>query len=462
MKKIRILIIIALLLISPLFFFFYFKYFSKAALVKANIIVNVNHTTGDVPNRWLALAQGGEEKGVRMLGNVVPEITALNPQYIRIDHIYDFYDVVAKDDGGNLIFNWNQLDNTVCDIYKTGAKPFFSLGYMPPVMSSDGSLISAPSNWQEWSLLVQKTIERYSGKSSLICGYSGAMFDNVYYEVWNEPDLESFGKWSLYEGNKDYKTLYYYSVLGASKAQDVNKFMIGGPVTTAIYQSWIQKFLDYIAENNLRIDFLSWHHYSKNTDDFTDDIGKLNSWLSEPKYQTFQQLPRIVSEWGYDSDPNPMADTNAGAAHTIATIRNFVKYNFALGFLFDIKDGPFPRWGILSHEGNKKPRYLALKLLTLLEGKWLNVEGEGSLITALASTSSRKTTVVLVNYDSDNKNVELVPLTITGIDNGNYTMTLTYLQGTTTNIKDLKVENNQLQRSILMPVNTVVAVELQM
>lgn len=462
LKKIRFVIIVILFLISPLLIFFFFQYFSKATAVKANLVIDTTKTIGAVPDRWLALAQGGEEKGVRMLGNVVPEISALLPKYIRIDHIYDYYDVVTKDGNGSLNFNWGDLDRTVCDIYGAGAKPFFALGYMPPALSRDGSLISAPGNWQEWSLVVQKTVERYSSRSTRICNQPyDELRNDVYYEVWNEPDLESFGKWSLYGGDKDYKQLYYYSAMGAGQAQDVNNFFIGGPATTALYKNWVQVFLDYISQNNLRLDFISWHHYSKKTDDFTDDIANLNSWLSSSEYYRFQTLPKIISEWGYDSEPNPIADTNVGAAHTIAAIRNFVRHNFGMGFLFDIKDGPAPRWGILGYDGAKKPRYHALKLLSLLEGNRLNVEGEGTNVSALASTSTNKTTVVLVNYDQDNQNTELVPITFTNLTNGTYALTFTYLEGTTTTIKNIIVDGGELQKSILMPANTVVAVELR-
>ena len=79
-----------------------------------------------------------------MLANVIPQTAALYPRYIRLDHIYDYYDLVNRDNRGNLQLNWQKLDATVCDIFHTGAKPFFSLGYMPSVLSSEGSPVSKP------------------------------------------------------------------------------------------------------------------------------------------------------------------------------------------------------------------------------------------------------------------------------------------------------------------------------
>ncbi len=454
-------IIIGLILLLALFpFFFTFRYFSRAKAIRANIVIDAKKTLGPFPDRWKALAQGGEEKG-RMLGNIVPQIAGLYPKYIRLDHIYDYYDVVSRNSNGQLVFNWNKLDETVCDIYHTGAKPFFSLGYMPIVVSMDGSLISQPKDWNEWSLVVQKTIEHYSGQSNRLCGQiTGLWKTDIYYEVWNEPDLESFGKWSLYGGAKDYKLLYFYSVVGAQNAKNTYSFKLGGPATTALYQNWVQVFLDYVTANNLRLDFLSWHHYSKKTDNYTNDIINLNEWLTPQEYRKYQKLPRILSEWGYDSEPNPIADTNIGAAHTIASIHNFINDGFEMAFLFEIKDGPSPRWGILSYEGKEKPRYNALKLFNLLGRKELQVSGKGTYISVLATSSEEKITIILVNYDEENKNTELVPVTLTNLDQGTYTIIIHYLEGNSVTIPNVQTTSNQIRRDILMKPNIVIALEL--
>ena len=460
--KTTIIIILFIAILFSVFLVVYFQYLSVAAPIKANIIIDSKKTRGPVPDRWKALAQGGEEIGVRMLANVIPQVAALYPRYIRIDHIYDYYDVVNRDGTGNLKFNWQKLDDTVCDIFRTGAKPFFSLGYMPSVMSEDGSLVSKAKSWEEWSYLVQKTIERYSGTNTRMCGQiTGFWLTDIYYEVWNEPDLETFGKWSHRGGNKDYKTLYFYSSLGAQKATNVNRFLLGGPATTSLYKNWITTLLDFIKQNNLRIDFLSWQHYSKDTQNFDSQIPQLNSWLAAPQYNAYRLLPKVISEWGYDSEPNPIAETNIGAAHTIASIRNFFRENIELAFLFEVKDGPSPSWGILSYEGEEKPRYKALKFLNQLQGNELFVDGEGTFVKAIASTSQNRVNLVLVNYDQSDKNSEAVPITFYNLEPGLYTMNTVYVDGKTITVSHISIPlGGNLQRNIIMAPNMVVAVEL--
>lgn len=465
--KFKLFLYFVLTLLAMPVIFFTFQYLPRAASIKANIVIDVNKTSGPFPDRWKALAQGGEEAGVRMFENVIPQVSELYPSMIRIDHIYDFYDVVSRDGSGNLKFDFSKLDQTVCDIYHTGAKPFFSLGYMPPTMADDGSLIGKPKNWSEWSLLVQKTIEHYSGRKTVLpCG---SLYDywktNLYYEVWNEPDLETFGKWR-YLGGKSYSDLYYYSVKGAEKAQNVFPYKIGGPVTTALYKNWIQKFLDYVAVNNLKIDFISWHHYSKKTNDYTNDIIKLNKWLSEsPRYDRFENLPRIISEWGYDSEKNLIADTEIGAAHTIASIRNFINANIEAAFLFEIKDGPNgASWGILNHNGSKKPRWYALQMLNNLSGNQIIVDGEGTYVKALASKSDDKISLILTNYDEKGKNFEAVPVIFKNLAQGKYTITKTYLNGQKTVDLNVSPINGEISltgaKAIIMPVNSIVLIEL--
>lgn len=463
-RRLIMFIIISAIAIPVLFFSF--QYFSRAARINANIVIDVNKVSGRFPDRWKALAQGGEESGVRMLENVISKISGLYPKYIRLDHIYDFYEVVSRDEAGNLHFNFSKLDETVCDIYHTGAKPFFSLGYMPPTMADDGSLIGKPKNWNEWSFLVQKTVEHYSNKNSVLpCGALADFWKtDIYYEVWNEPDLESFGKWHYY-GNKSYSELYYYSVTGASRAQNIFPYKIGGPVTTALYKNWIQKFLDYIIANNLRIDFFSWHHYSKKTDDYTQDIINLNKWLGEnPKYDRYENLPKIISEWGYDSEKNPIADTNVGAAHTTASLRNLINARLEQSFLFEIKDGPTLSWGILTHDGAEKPRYKALKMLNSLEGNQLIVVGEGSNVSAIASKSDDRVIVILTNYDEYGQNYEAVPVTFKNLDGVSYSLSKTDLQGRVEKAENLKPTNGEIKLeragAVIMPANTVVELEL--
>jgi len=462
--KLKVLIFALLFLSSFLMLSFVSKnqipFLSRAFYQKANLVIDTKDFAGPLQHNWRALAQGGEESGVRMLENVALPASALMPRYVRLDHIYDFYNVVSRNEKGNLQFNWNELDATVCDIYQMGAKPFFVLGYMPPALSGDNSLISAPKSWPEWSLVVQRTIEHYSGQTTHFCGgITQDKLRDVYYEVWNEPDLEGFGKWSIY-GGKDYKLLYYYSAQGALLAKNVNRYFIGGPVTTRPYRNWFLTFLKYVASQNLPIDFISWHHYSTSTTDFTNELKNVHSWLSDPSVAKYQSLPLIISEWGYDSNPNPIADTNVGAAHTVATIRDLIDQKVEMAFAFEIKDGLSPSWGIFTYDAKPKPRFYALKMLNVLGRHRLFVRGEGSAVKAIASLSTGgRISLVLVNYDPSADHTENVPLSLYNIKNGRWRIVQTTLDQQQI-AEEISVNTGKISKNILLAPNEVITLEI--
>lgn len=430
------------------------EFFSKASGEPANLVVDVQSDLGPMPRPWRNLAQGGEAADWN-IGPITGKVAALKPEYIRIDHIYDFYNIVQKN-GDTLSFDFSKLDVVLDQIKATGATPFISLSYMPPAISS-GDIVSTPLNWTDWQLTVQKTIEHISGTRGT---------PNVYYEVWNEPDL--FGKWTR-SGDKNYLTLYKYSAIGAASAKNVRPFKFGGPAITNLMKNWLYDFLNYTQKNNLRVDFFSWHRYNLKVEQFEKDISDAHIWLDQD-FPAYKDIELVISEWGHDSENNAGYDTSFGAAHTAATAIQMVG-NIDKGFVFEIEDGKDPngqaqwgRWGLLTNQAfdaQPKPRYQALKLIDRIGEVRLDLLGKGSWVKAMAARSAKTDNVnlVIANYDSTSGNVENVPITFNNIFPGDYTLKQTFLNG---NVKTDKIATDaaSLQVHVLMPTNSVAFVEL--
>jgi hypothetical protein len=425
-----------------------------------NIIVNSDLVYAPLQQTWKAIAQGGEEQGVSMVESVVEQTQILSPKYIRLDHLYDFYSVAYRNENDELYVRFDELDNAICDITRTGARPFLSLGYMPAALSS-GGLTDPPRDWDEWTFLVQKTIEHYSGNTP-ICGEPyDQLLSDIYYEVWNEPDLPTFGGWSIHGGNKDYRQLYYYSAKGAEQATAYKRYFIGGPATTAPYQNWMQKFLDYISYEGLRLDFISWHRYGQDPNIYQKDVYSVDAWLSNRAYEKYIVLPKVISEWGFDSEPNPLSETDMAAAHTIHAIRNLVDQKLELAFMFELKDGPSPSWGILGYNGEIKPRYTALLLLNDLKGKRVQVTGETSYIKSLASKQFDTTTIILSNYDRLAQYSAVVPVTIQGLEKGkSYMITEKNIKGEVLNYPIVANSYGEIMRLFDMQPNTIISLSI--
>ncbi len=426
------------------------EFFQKAFGTNASIVVDLNNISViQKTDSWHNLAQGGEEKG-RMLSSVTDKISVLKPKYIRLDHVFDSYDLVSKDGSGNLIFNWVNLDQTISDIIKTGAKPFISLSYMPPVISS-GNVTDYPLDWNDWQKTVTTTVEHLSGRN-------GFNIKDVYYEVWNEPDL--FGDFKI-RGKKDYLTLYTQSVLAAEKARNVNEFKIGGPATTGFYENWLNKLLEYSQTQNVRLDFLSWHKYSKKLSDYEADLENA---------QRYQGYELIISEIGPNNENDTVYDSSFSAFHTIATTALMEGYVDKL-FTFEIKDGPgdsknWGRWGMMTHEKygtpEEKPRYRALQFLNKLsDSQNLTVEGNGSWVKAVAKRKDSKIQLLLVNYDHSGRHNESVPVKLTNLPGSSGKLTRYDFLGSTSTT-DLNLPDNTWESTIYMTPNSAIIFELDL
>ena len=384
---------------------------------EADIVVNVDRSFGTVPGIWRALAQGGEEAaGVRMFASTIDFVKRLGIDYIRLDHIYDddYYGVVAgRKADGSLDLDWSSLDETVDDILAIGAKPFFSLSYLPEEVGP--GKIGKPNNWADWTDLVKQTVAHYSRD-----------IDGVYYEVWNEPPLEGFGGWKMY-GEKDYRQLYEFAALGAKQVTGVKPYKIGGPAIPDMSEIWIRLLFDDVIAKNLPLDFISWHRYTFSPDVFMNDVYQANVLTGQDKYKQFENIEMLITEWGPNSEKDEVYSSNVAASHALAVIRKMLdKVDYV--FAFEVKDGPNQgqeAWGLLTHElaeggVKEKPRFYLYDWLGELEGERVEVLGEGTQITGFAVTNNRTVTLILANYQPSGAFEESFKITLAGMKDGRY------------------------------------------
>lgn len=429
------------------------QFWSRATGKKAEIVVEADKELGIMPRPWNNFGQGGESSD-GMLSPTVEAMKAIKPEYVRLDHIYDFYNTVSKENG-QLRFNWEKLDKEVDAILKMGAKPFFALSYMPPALADN--VTDEPRDWGEWQMTVKATIEHYSGTK-------GKNIPGVYYEAWNEPDL--FGGWKI-GGAKSYGQLYRQTALAANQAAGVQPFKLGGPATTGLYPNWMGGLLKQVSEENLRLDFISWHRYSGETDGFSDDVATLTKILTQ--YPELALKERIISEWGLDAGNNPAYDNQIGAAQTVAAAREMLGIiNKAMAF--EITDGRdaegkqfWGRWGLLTHESTglvKKPRYQAFLWLNEIGETRLKLSGEGSWVRGIAAKKNGVIQINLVNFDLANKHQETVPITINNLTPGNYEVTKSEFGGKTTKSQITINQGTWIDQVLLRP-NEIIRLTLQ-
>jgi hypothetical protein len=384
-----------------------------------------------------------------MIGPVANQLRLLQPKLIRIDHIYDYFNVYR----GPNDFDFSGLDSAVNSILKTGAKPMLSLSYIPAGMAKNGQTGSEPSDWQQWFDLVKATANRYSVQKNI---------SGIYYEVYNEPDL--FGGWH-YQKSPSYTTLYSTSAKAIASGAGNTIYKVGGPATTSYYSNWIQSLFKTAQSQNLRLDFISWHQYSKNAKDFTDNIEQLNSIIAY--YPAYFDIERLITEFGPNSEPDTWYDQKLSGIHLLSMVTHLQGKVHRL-FTFEAVDGPSPRsslssgWGLLTHPSlgaKPKPRYESLLFLNSLFGNRLYSTGDGTFVTSIAAKSGQTLKVLLVNYDPSLSHTETVPLTIKELTSGGYTFKTSYFMGKSYT-KTVSVPDTVYQESIYLEPNSATILEL--
>jgi hypothetical protein len=316
-----------------------------------------------------------------------------------------------------------------------------------------------PREWGEWALVVQRTIEHYSGEMEI---------SDIVYEVWNEPDL--FGGWST-KGDRNYLELYEWSVKGAESAEGVSSFLIGGPATTGAKDGFMEDFLSYIEEKDLRLDFVSWHQYSKDLGVYKKDFAVINGVMSRHPELMQRRISYFITEIGPTGDLDSSYDSKFGAAHAVAIVRQALELSSRL-YTFEIMDGRDPngneywgRWGLLTHSdfgANEKPRYKAIQFLNKLSGRRLTIFGEGTWVKGIAArVSSGIVRMLVVNYDPYDKHVEEVPVTFEGLREGKYLLRKTLLGGGESE-ELIEVQSVlRMKTSVNLPANGVMLVEIE-
>lgn len=426
----------------------------SAAPTPSSIVIDTSASFSAV-DYWKNLAQGGEERG-QALNAVIEPISELEPEYIRFDHVYDFFDVIKTTDAGQITYDWSKLDLYVEDILKMGAKPFFSLGYTPPALSSTGSDVDMPKNLTLWREIVRATIERYSGRS-------GKAISDVYYEVWNEPDL--FGNFKVW-GDKNYLDLYRASALGAADAKNTLPFKFGGPAITAHYKNWFDALSLMTRRESLRFDFYSWHRYD---DDLLRFILDAREAETARELSGRPELELIVSETGIDSRNNPAYDNKVSAVHSVAS-SILLSDSVSKVFHFEPKDGRGPtqywgRWGIVTHESFgepvRKPRHSALLFMNQMSGgRRLSIAGQGSAVIAKARVyPNGSIKVLVVNYEPSGKYMETATITLRGLNGSSYNLRKVVWEGAEEQ-QTVNPVGGQLLITSLFPAHSITLFEI--
>ncbi len=332
-------------------------------------------------------------------------VAALHPRYIRTDvgfeGSYNGQPVYSCTTG---IWNSTPLDQQVAAIKADGGTPELIVDYTPACLATppSGSTSSTPSQYDppdigadqaKWDALVEQM------------AYHEITAEGVtVFEVWNEPD------WVFWNGGlSGYLTLYKntaQAILQAS-AQAGVPVQIGGPTLANVGgtfdTTWLDAFLKFVSQNNLPLNFLSWHLYASDPDSgpmqglpngfcpipapntstnpcwnnpdlytgiFETEANQARAALAE--YPSLH--PKLwVDEWNLNAESDPRMNTTYETAFVLSSLQAAQAAGISRMCFFNVWDsaGQYNNWGVLSSSLTPKPSYDAFAWWHALNGTLL-------------------------------------------------------------------------------------------
>ena len=255
---------------------------------------------------------------------------------------------VWQEDGNH---NWALLDGLVEDYINQGIRMTLNFGYTPQWLWSDPDdsalqQLAAPSqfaflnfmkignakppaDYEKWKQLVRETVHYLN----IVKGY------DIIFEIVNEPNSDWFWRGTLQE------VIEYYEITARVVKEADPNALVGGigiaggpqPKGSADRYNWVKVFIEYSAENNVPVDFISWHYYEQ----YAQQAGRARSvaYQAELIQELVDQNPAIgdpfftLTEWGWSWTPSEVLDGAYNGAFSAQVFHDLVDNNFRMANL---------------------------------------------------------------------------------------------------------------------------------
>lgn len=209
------------------------------------------------------------------------------------DHIVDVHRIFKNfdaDENDPASYLFDPTDKYLNDTINAGTKIFYRLGASIEHGYKFGTY--PPKDFEKWARICEHIIMHYNE------GWAdGFHMDIEYWEIWNEPDnYKANGTNPCWQGSEE-DFLEFYSVAAKYLKEKFPNLKIGGPAfCTPAGKPFCDKFLKHVAENNIPLDFYSYHRY---TDTLEDMENAINSAYDILKKYGLEKAETILNEWNY-------------------------------------------------------------------------------------------------------------------------------------------------------------------
>ena len=190
--------------------------------------------------------------GESILKNCSKLVANLRVDNLRFDLSASAYGINSPDS------SYEAINRMISSYVSKGVMPYTAYFPQPTYLySGKDKSTTMPNSLKGWQEFCRNYAENLK-----IFG-----FTSPGHEIWNEPDLE----WAFDGSNEDYFELYRYGVEGVLEGDP--DAVVGGLSAGELNHNiqFADLFVNYCIDNNLPLDFISYHAYNKVTTSYGQD-----------------------------------------------------------------------------------------------------------------------------------------------------------------------------------------------
>ena len=346
-----------------------------------NIKANINERKGTL-DRYFAKCIGAGRAAEVMRHQAYEQLRTVQKEcpfeYIRFHGLFhDEMAIVSRGEDGKLVYNFQYMDILFDSLLDVGIRPVVELGLMPGELRSGDTTVfwwkmynTAPKDYEEWGQLIETLVRHVTAR------YGKAEIDKWFFEVWNEPDLDSFFRSD--DRMNEYFKIYEHAARAVKRVDP--DYKVGGPATAGL--RWIPDFIAFCRENSVPLDFISGHYYCLKGDFDADGkvrlvmndhsylSGKINSVGKECRAEGF---PLLMTEWSASySSRDTVHDSYFSAPFILEIIKqcegnaDMLSYWVYTDVFEEVGIGQKPfhgGFGLINTQHLKKPAFHSFRML---------------------------------------------------------------------------------------------------
>ena len=342
----------------------------------------------------------------------------------RVVDISDIFPDFSKDPDKASSYDFRETDLYITTLIDAGSEPFYRLGQTIENQIAAKYNIYPPKDYKKWARICEHIILHYNE------GWADGFHYGIrYWEIWNEADLDqSSGRWETEPrtwGASIEEFQKFYAVAAKHLKARFPELKIGGPSYCRIQgvKTYFPQFFEYMRDNQVPIDFVSWHKYGAEPSVYRMEADLIRGWMKEYGYQDAEL---ILNEWNYRRFKS--GDGSSNERYNRANRRSMKGAAFAAANMSAMQDAPVDMLMYYDFRAasnycgfydfqlyRRMPLYYAFYAWSKLGGGnecRCTLEGSAGDVYAVAAVKEGKTVLLLTRYNGDNNACNLAEITV--------------------------------------------------